>query len=119
METIGPTNIHFKRLINELGKLSKKEQSALWGRVADDLSKSTRRRREVNIYRINKYSKDGDTVIVPGKVLGVGEIGHAVTVAAWNFSEIARKKITKKGKVMPIQELMKKNPKGEGVRLLG
>ena len=113
------TNTHLRRLIGELEELSKKEKVNNWKRVAKDLSKSARQRREVNVYKINKCAKKGETVVVPGKVLALGEVDHEVSVAAWNFSEIAKKKISVKGKALDIQELMKTNPKGKGVRIIG
>jgi ribosomal protein L18E len=47
----GPTNIHLQQLVRELKKLSTKEKAPIWKRIAEDLAKSTRQRREVNIAR--------------------------------------------------------------------
>ena len=59
-------------------------------------------------------------MIVPGKVLSVGELTKKVDVAALNFSSEARRKITQaKGKVLSISELLHKNPDGKNVRILG
>ena len=58
--------------------------------------------------------------MVPGKVLGAGKIDHPVSVAAFAFSEQARSKILKaKGKCLFISDLVKKNPKGTGVKIIG
>ena len=55
-----------------------------------------------------------------GKVLSVGNITKKVQVAAFNFSDEARKKIEQaKGKVLTIQELIQQNPEGKNVRILG
>lgn len=106
-------------LIQELKKLSMEKESKLWKRLAQDLEKPSRQRRIVNIYKIDASTGKDETVVVPGKVLGVGELSHAVTVAALSFSEEAREKIVAKGAAMSIQELMKKNPKGSNIRILG
>lgn len=106
-------------LIQSLKKLAIEQDVKLWKRIASDLEKPTRQRHVVNIYKIDAHTKAGETVIVPGKVLGVGEIGHEVNVAALTFSEEAKEKITAKGKAMSIQELMKANPKGAKIRILG
>jgi len=104
-----------KELIRKLKKLGRKEDVKLWKRVAQDLEKSVRSRREVNINKLNRVTKEGETVIVPGKVLGDGEIDHKVNVAAYKFSENAKNKL----KCMTIEELMDKNPKGSKVRIIG
>jgi len=112
----GPANLGLKNLIHELKKTSSEQNVKIWKRVAEDLSRSTRIRREVNIDRINRSAKDKETIVVPGKVLGVGELDKDVTVAAFRFSESAKNKIKNN---MTIQELIKKNPKGSKVRIIG
>ena len=120
MKRTGPSNKHLKALIQELRKESSTQKAGLWKRIADDLEKPTRRRREVNISRINRNTKANETVIVPGKVLGTGTLGHALVIAAWSFSEGAKKRIQEsKGKVLSIPELLKQNPKGKDVRIIG
>ena len=52
-------------------------------------------------------------------MLSVGELDHNVTVAAFNFSDAALEKINKVGKAIPIKELIKEDPKGKGIRILG
>ncbi len=106
-------------LIANLKKLAIEKESKLWKRIATDLEKPSRQRRVVNVYKIDSYSAKDETVIVPGKVLGVGELTHSVTVAALNFSDEAKEKISAKGNVMSIEELMKKNPKGANIKILG
>ncbi len=109
----GPTNIHLRELINKLSK----DKKALWKRVAKDLSKPTRSRRVVNLKRINRHSKSGETIIVPGKVLGIGSLKHKLTISAWSFSNNALKKIKESGsKAISIKELYEK--KGSG-RIIG
>ncbi len=106
-------------LIRELKKLAIEQNVRLWKRVAEDLEKPTRQRRVVNVFKIDKFARPGEIVLVPGKVLGVGDLTHEVTVAALSFSEEARRKINSSGKALSIAELMKNNPKGEKVRIIG
>ena len=115
----GPTNQVLQGLIRELKKKSLEHNSKLWKRVADDLSKPARQRRIVNLYKINKNTKDKETVVVPGKVLAVGELDHSVVVAAFSFSGEAAQKINKVGKAITISELIKEDPKGKKIRILG
>ena len=112
----GTTNPNVGNLIQEIKESSAKEKSGFWRRIAKELERPGRNRREVNIHRINNNTKDGETIIVPGKVLGNGELDHEVTVAALQFSETAGEKIKNK---ITIKELLKSNPKGKDVRIIG
>jgi len=105
-----------QNLIREVGKLGKK--SAFWKRVGYELSKPTRKRCEVRLSTINDNTKAEDTVVVPGKVLSGGELGHKVTIAALSFSGKSKEKIAKNGKAIGILQLAKENPRGKKVRLL-
>ena len=115
----GSTSLELKKLIADLRSLSTKEKVKLWRRLADDLSKASRQRREVNLYTIEETTNLGEIAVVPGKVLSEGELGKKLTVAAYKFSDKAREKISKVGKAITIRELMKENPKGKKVRILG
>ncbi len=116
----GPTNFQLTNLIVELKKKSIEDKVGFWKRIAEDLEKPTRQKVIVNLSRIDKNSKDNETVIIPGKVLGDGVIAKNVTVAAFNFSDSAKEKIMKaKGQIMTIEELMKKGMKLSEVRILG
>jgi large subunit ribosomal protein L18e len=120
MKRTGPSNEHMKGLIQELRKESSTQKAKIWKRIADDLEKSTRKRRIVNISRLNRATKENETVIVPGKVLGSGALSHSLTIAAFSFSESAKKLVEQaKGKCITINELLKTNPKGKDVRILG
>ena len=119
MKPTGPTNPLLKDLIQELKKKSIEHGVNIWKRIANELEKPTRKRRIINLYRINKYTKENETIIVPGKVLAVGDLNHAVTVAAFNFSGAAVDKINKIGKVISINELIKESPKGKRIRIIG
>ena len=66
------------------------------------------------------YSSEDEIIVVPGKVLGSGEISKKLTVAAYKFSEQAIEKIkAAKGTSMELEELIKKNPKGQKIRIMG
>jgi large subunit ribosomal protein L18e len=120
MKKTGPTNENLKQLIQELRKESSSQKAKIWKRIANDLSKSSRQRRIVNVSKLNRHVKKDETIIVPGKVLGSGALNHSVTVAAFSFSESAKKIIIDaKGKCITIPELMKTNPTGKNVRIIG
>lgn len=116
----GPTNPVLSNLIVELKTLSSQKNIPLWSRIAFELEKPTRKRRVVNLSRINNYAKENETIIVPGKVLGSGILDHKLTIAAYQFSDGAMEKINSaKAKAVTIQDLMKENIKGKRVRIIG
>jgi large subunit ribosomal protein L18e len=119
MKPTGTTNPKLMELIKELKKKSFEQGANIWKRIAEDLERSTRQRRIVNLYKINKYTKENETVIVPGKVLAVGDLDHNVIIAAFNFSDAALEKINKKGKAITINELIQEDPKGKRIRIMG
>ena len=78
-------NEQLMELLQLLKKTAIENKVAVWKRVATDLEKPTRRKRLVNIYKIEKHAKDDETVVVPGKVLGTGDFTKKITVAAYSF----------------------------------
>ena len=120
MKRTGPTNPVLINLIGELKKRSIEQNVNIWRRIADDLEKPTRKRRVVNLSNINRYTKENETIVVPGKVLGSGTLDHKLTIAAYTFSQSALDKITKIGaKVVPLEEISKESPKGKRIRIIG
>jgi len=116
----GPSNPELQQLIVDLRKQSVLNQVNLWKRIADDLERATRKRRIVNISRINRYTKPDEVVIIPGKVLGSGSLDHKLTVAAFAFSQSAKNMIeSSKGICMTVNDLLKKNPEGKNIRIIG
>ena len=120
MKPTGPTNPLLTGLIEDLKKNSVDQKVNLWNKIASDLQRPTRKRRIVNISKINRYSKENETIIVPGKVLGTGILDHKLTISAYQFSDGAKEKLVKAGaKIIPLNELIKESPKGKGIRILG
>lgn len=120
MRKTGPTNIVLKKLIRFLKRKARENNATIWRAIAEELEKPRRKRRVVNVSRINRYTSEGEVVVVPGKVLGTGTIDHKVVVAAPFFSKKAVEKIRKAGgEVMSIFDLVESNPKGCGVRIIG
>ena len=118
MRKTGPTNIHLRLLISRLKKKARENDARIWRRVAEMLMKSRRQRIVVNISKINRYTKPGDVVIVPGKVLGSGTLDHEVIIAAWTFSQKAFEKVSERGECLSIDELIERNPKGSNVKII-
>lgn len=119
MKRTGPTNIYLKELIGRLRKFGYEKNAPIWISVAEKLEKPRRKKIEVNISRIERNVKEGETIVVPGVVLGSGELTKKIKVAAWRFSSSAKIKIEKAGgECLSIEELIEKNPRGSGVRII-
>jgi len=113
------TNPRTPVLIAALKDEARQNEVAIWRDVAKKLEKPGRNYAQVNLSKINRYAKDGETVLIAGKVLGSGLLEKAVTVAAYNFSATAMKKIAEVGgKCLTIEQIMEENPKGSGIRIL-
>jgi len=115
------TNPQLVALIFDLkAETRENPKAAIWRDIALRLEAPSRVWAEANLSKIDKYAKDGETILVPGKVLAAGDITKKVTVAAYSFSSKAAKEIVAAGgKVLTIRELMKENPSGSKVRIMG
>lgn len=114
------TNLVLRNMVEMLLKYSREYNANIWRAVAEELLKSRRRRRAINISRINRYTNPGDCVVVPGKVLGAGTLEHPVTIAALGFSKTALEKIQRAGgKAISIFDLLRENPRGSDVKIIG
>ncbi len=117
---IRKTNDGLRALIEDLNRHGAEKKSKVWRAVARGLNKPKRTMYEVNVERIEKHSKARETIVVPGNVLGSGEIKKGVTIAALRFSKEAREKIEKAGgNCLEISELFEKNPKGHRIKIMG
>ncbi len=92
-------------------QLAKKTNTEL----ASLLSSPTKKRTKKNLHEINTQAKDGETIIIPGKVLGTGELNKKVNIIALSFSTSALKKLEKnKIKTSKIKEELRKGKKLDG-----
>ena len=112
------TNPRLNDLIAELKSTSRSSDADVWRDVADRLEKPRANHAEVNLGRIERYAREEETVVVPGKVLGSGALQKSVTVAAVDFSSSAETKIEQTGKPVSLEQLLEENPDGSGVRVI-
>lgn len=114
------TNPRIIKLVEELKIKARENNAPIWKDIAKRLEKPIRNYAAVNISKINRYSNDKDMILVPGKVLSMGNIDHHVSIAALSFSKKAIDKIRKDGygECISIEELIKKNPKGASVKII-
>ena len=106
-----------KKKKEKLGKLIRrlvKEKKPLWLKVANYLARPRKKKIEVNLAKIDKLAKPNETILVPGKVLGSGNIKKDVKVAAFEFSEEARRKLG--SNALSIEKLLESKEKN--IRLI-
>ncbi len=88
-----PVNIEKNMIIRG----ARKNKSGIWKRIAELLSRPRKRGVEVNVGKLDKLAQEGDTLIVPGKVLGRGTVSKKFTVIAFAYSDSARERLSKAG----------------------
>jgi large subunit ribosomal protein L18e len=112
------TNPRLSSLIADLKSAARSSGADVWADVAERLEKPRRTHAEVNLGRIERYAREDETVVVPGKVLGSGALRKDVTVAAVDFSGTAEKKIDQVGETVTLEQAIENNPEGSEVRII-
>ena len=92
------TNPSLLTLIGDLKAQTRSNGAPLWRDVALRLESSRSNWAEPNLSRLSRHAADEDLILVPGKLLGSGAAGV---------------------EVVTINDLMKANPTGKGVFILG
>ncbi|MGC8669860.1 MAG: 50S ribosomal protein L18e [Candidatus Micrarchaeia archaeon] len=84
------------------------EKKGIWKNAYARMAVPERRRVSVNLYKINKYTKEGDVVLIPGKVLSIGNMDHAVSIAALSYSSNALSKLkASRCSILGIKDIIK------------
>lgn len=119
MKVTGRTDPNKISLIRYIKRNGIKNNASIWKKLSEELSVSNRNRTLVNLSHINRVTKSGEEIVIPGKVLGAGVLSHKLNIAAEDFSTSAREKIVAAGgKCLSFEEIITKNPKGTNLRLL-
>lgn len=105
------TNPELSRLIIALKKINPE--------VAKIIAMPRRKKVEINLEQIEKECKEGEKILVPGKVLGSGMLNKKVKIVALAVSKDAEEKIKKsKAEFVLLKEEIKKNQKLNDLRIL-
>jgi len=113
------TNPQLVALIFDLKAKTRETEAPIWRDIALRLEKPKSNWAEANLSKLERYAKDGETIIVPGKVLAAGSVTKKLTVAAYDFSDAAAAGIKAAGgETVTLRELMDANPKGSKVRIM-
>ena len=93
MKSTGPVSYETKGLIMGLERAYSKQKKPLFKRLIMELRRVRRRKRVVNLSKLNRYTTKNADVIVLGKLLGSGEIKHKVNVISFDYSKTAFDKL--------------------------
>ncbi len=111
----GPTDINTRKLIRQL----ENTKILVFKEIASILKGARRSRPEANLAHLNRIVKDGDVVVVPGKVLGSGELKHKIVLAALDWSESVAEKAKAAGaSLITLPQMIEKYPNGSNIRLV-
>ena len=90
-----------------------------WLKFVKLLSQSTKKYSSINLAEIDKQTSMGDIVLVPGKVLSLGEITKKIRVCSFGISSEALEKLKKtRSEWVHIMDEIKKNPKAEALKII-
>jgi large subunit ribosomal protein L18e len=108
-----------KRNLLVVETLKQCKRNSAWFHIGAVLAKPTKKRLEINLDAIDKNTKEGDNIVIPGKVLGKGNVSKRIRVIALHFSESAKEKLkAAKSDIVLLFDEIQKNPKAEGVNFL-
>lgn len=120
-KTISKTRIEFRsskktnKALAEAITLIKKKNPE----YAKHLAKPIKKWVEFNLDQLDRETKDGEAVFIPGKVLSSGELNKKIKIVAWKASEKAHEKMkASKVEFVEVIEEIKKNPELKNLRLL-
>lgn len=121
MKTKAKINSQIKRKTNPqlVETIIAAQKNEGWKRVAELLSGPRNKRINVNLNDLEAISEEGETVVVPGKVLSQGEPNKKIKIASLTFSKGAKEKLLKsKITHSTILEEIKKNPEGKKIKII-
>jgi large subunit ribosomal protein L18e len=114
------TNQIVIQMAKELKQASAKNDAPIWLKLAKLALKTSSSKRVVNLTQINDVTKEGEVIVVPGKILGTGNVSHKITLSSFSISNSAAKKIIESGgNIISFKEMIEKFPTGKGVRIIG
>ncbi len=114
------TNQVVVQMVKELKQASSKNDAPIWSKLAKLALKTSSVRRVVNLTKINEVTKENAVIVVPGKVLGTGNVSHKITLSSFSISNSAANKIIESGgTIISFSEMINQFPTGKGVIIIG
>lgn len=95
------------------------KNSPQWIKVAQRISNGRRKYASINLDQLDAETKDGETVVVIGRVLGSGTLNKKIKLRAFGYSASAKEKLgVDKIEMGTIAEEIKNNPDAKGVKVI-
>ena len=114
------SNSELVQSIISLKKAARDNDATIWRSIAKRLEGPSRNWPTVNISKLEYNSQKNSKIVVPGKLMGSGNLTKKVTVSAYSFTKSATEKIEKAGgKCLQYNDFIKSNPKGKDVMVIG
>ena len=114
------SNTELVQSITSLKKAARDNNAPIWRSIAKRLEGPSRNWPTVNISKLEYNSQKNSKIVVPGKLMGSGNLTKKVTVSAYSFTKSATEKIEKAGgKCLHYSDFIKSNPKGKDVMVIG
>ena len=114
------SNTELVQSITSLKKAARDNDAPIWKSIAKRLEGPSRNWPTVNISKLEYNSQKNSKIVVPGKLMGSGNLTKKVTVSAYSFTKSATEKIEKAGgKCVHYSDFIKSNPKGKDVMVIG
>jgi large subunit ribosomal protein L18e len=111
--------LHRKREPRLAAAIYLSAKSPAWFKLSKMLSQATRKHSAVNLSVIDRQTSMGDTILVPGRVLGVGEITKKIRICSFGISAEALERLKKtRSEWIHVLDEIKKNPKAEGLKII-
>jgi len=120
MKNIRKSDQNLVDLIQELKRQAHKNNARIWKDVAQRLEKPSSSWAKINVGKLSPLIENGEVILIPGKLLGMGKFDKKVTIISMKSSKSAVEKVNKSGgKFMDLDEAMSKYPKGSKIRIMG
>ena len=114
------SNSELVQTITSLKEASRKNEAPIWKSIAKRLEGPSRNWPVVNVSKLEYNGKKNGKIVVPGKLMGSGNITKKITVSAYSFTKSAAEKIKGAGgKCLTYNDFIKSNPKGKDVVVIG
>ena len=114
------SNAELIQSITSLKKAARDNDAPIWRSIAKRLEGPSRNWPTVNISKLEYNSQKNSKIVVPGKLMGSGNLTKKITVSAYSFTKSATEKIEKAGgKCLHYSDFIKSNPKGKDVMVIG
>jgi large subunit ribosomal protein L18e len=120
LRTIVKESPELRHTLVELRRAAKAHKAPVWAAVAEKLARPRHQQSPLNVGQLERLATDTALAfVVPGKLLAEGRLTKKLTVAAFQYSEVARTKVhSAGGSAVTILELVKTHPDGAGVHIL-